>query len=71
MSTVPPSCLVEGPIEEATLPTYRPELFHPTHPNQVFNTKYRTVAKLGYGAGSTVWLAENLDWYLAMVSMSW
>ncbi|AEO55569.1 hypothetical protein MYCTH_89426 [Thermothelomyces thermophilus ATCC 42464] len=54
--------LVDGPIEEATLPTYRRELFHPTHPDQILNSKYRIVSKLGYGAYSTVWLAENLSW---------
>lgn len=66
------SYLVEGPIEEATLPTYRADLFHPTHPGQILNSKYRIISKLGYGAYSTVWLAENLSWYaLFFLPITW
>jgi hypothetical protein len=56
-----PSSLINDPIEEATLASYQSDHFHPTHPDQLLTEKYRTIAKLGYGAGSTVWLAEDLE----------
>jgi serine/threonine-protein kinase SRPK3 len=34
--------------------------FHSTHPGQVLNDRYQTITKLGWGFGSTVWLAEDL-----------
>lgn len=55
-----PSAQVEDElIEEEQLPSDRLEQFYPTHPNQVLDGRFKTVVKLGFGAGSTVWLAEN------------
>ncbi|TLS28937.1 hypothetical protein PpBr36_02058 [Pyricularia pennisetigena] len=48
------------PIEEESLPFYRPELFYPVHLGEVFKDRYQLVAKLGYGASSTVWLGHDL-----------
>ncbi|KAK2809539.1 hypothetical protein FQN50_003807 [Emmonsiellopsis sp. PD_5] len=44
-------------IEEQTLPFYRQKHYYPVKIGQVFNNRYRIIAKLGYGAYSTVWLA--------------
>lgn len=44
-------------IEEQTLPFYHQKRYYPVKIGQVFNDRYRTIAKLGYGAYSTVWLA--------------
>ncbi|PGG99066.1 CMGC/SRPK protein kinase [Helicocarpus griseus UAMH5409] len=44
-------------IEEQTLPFYHRKHYYPVKIGQVFNNRYRIIAKLGYGAYSTVWLA--------------
>lgn len=44
-------------IEEETLPFYHQKHYYPVKIGQVFNSRYRVIAKLGYGAYSTVWLA--------------
>lgn len=43
-------------IEEQTLPFYHQKHYYPVKIGQLFNNRYRTIAKLGYGAYSTVWL---------------
>ncbi|KAG6072594.1 hypothetical protein E4U33_003204 [Claviceps sp. LM78 group G4] len=48
------------PIEEAIWAD-RLKYFHPTQPGQILDGRFKTIAKLGYGRGSTVWLAENLE----------
>ncbi|KAK1769682.1 hypothetical protein QBC33DRAFT_331602 [Phialemonium atrogriseum] len=48
------------PIEEELFPGDRLRYFHPTQPGEVLDGRFKTIAKLGFGAGSTVWLAENL-----------
>ncbi|KAL7928707.1 kinase domain protein [Trichoderma chlorosporum] len=52
--------LISEPIEEELLPVHRLRCFHPTKPNEILDGRFKTIAKLGFGAGSTVWLAENL-----------
>lgn len=52
---------INEPIEEEQLPGDRLEHFHPTSPRQVLDGRFKTVTKLGFGAGSTFWLAENLQ----------
>ncbi|KAK2810901.1 hypothetical protein FQN50_002492 [Emmonsiellopsis sp. PD_5] len=46
-------------IEEQTLPQYHERLYYPVKIGEVFKDQYRVIAKLGYGAYSTVWLAWN------------
>ncbi|KAG6126536.1 hypothetical protein E4U38_006880 [Claviceps purpurea] len=60
-STSETTHVVPEPVEEARWKE-RLKYFHPTEPGQVLNGKFKTIAKLGYGRGSTVWLAENLEW---------
>ncbi|KAJ8124645.1 hypothetical protein O1611_g8996 [Lasiodiplodia mahajangana] len=50
----------DGPIDEELLPGNRLRRFHPTRPGQVLDGRFETITKLGFGSGSTVWLAENL-----------
>ncbi|UNI23793.1 hypothetical protein JDV02_009591 [Purpureocillium takamizusanense] len=52
--------IIDEPIEEELLPGDRLGRFHPTRPGEVLDGRFKTITKLGYGAGSTVWLAENL-----------
>ncbi|KAJ5212360.1 protein kinase [Penicillium cinerascens] len=54
-------------IEEQTLPFYHRKYYYPVKINQVFNDRYRIIAKLGYGAYSTVWLAWDEGSYTAKV----
>lgn len=51
---------IHEPIEEELLPGDRLGNFHPTQPGEVLGGRFKTIAKLGFGSGSTVWLAENL-----------
>ncbi|KIW85314.1 hypothetical protein Z517_00704 [Fonsecaea pedrosoi CBS 271.37] len=46
-------------IEEETLPYYTPANFYPAYIGEILS-KYEVVGKLGFGASSTVWLAQDL-----------
>lgn len=48
-------------VEEETMPEYRPDHFYPVRLGEVFNDRFQTVAKLGYGSSSTIWLARDLQ----------
>ncbi|KAB8213320.1 kinase-like domain-containing protein [Aspergillus novoparasiticus] len=48
------------PIEEESIPTYRPEKFYPVRIGEIFNHRYQVVGKLGYGSSATVWLCRDL-----------
>ncbi|TWU70527.1 hypothetical protein ED733_000803 [Metarhizium rileyi] len=52
--------MINKPIDEELLPGDRLTCFHPTRPGEILDGRFKTITKLGYGAGSTVWLAENL-----------
>lgn len=43
------------------MPEYRPDHFYPVRLGEVFNDRFQTVAKLGYGSSSTIWLARDLQ----------
>lgn len=47
-------------IEEETLPTYRSGKYYPVNQGEILNGRYQTLAKIGYGVTSTVWLAKDL-----------
>ncbi|OQE13385.1 hypothetical protein PENFLA_c049G09239 [Penicillium flavigenum] len=54
----PNHAMAEGEaIEEQSLPRYRERRYYPVKIGEVFKDQYRVIAKLGYGAYSTVWLA--------------
>ncbi|QKX64031.1 uncharacterized protein TRUGW13939_11204 [Talaromyces rugulosus] len=50
------------PVEEETLPSYRPEWYYPVRLGEVLDGRYQVLAKLGYGVTSTVWLCRDLVW---------
>ncbi|KAF4156645.1 hypothetical protein CNMCM8927_007740 [Aspergillus lentulus] len=52
---------LETPIEEETLPHYKPEHYFPVHIGDVYETRYQITGKLGYGAYSTSWLCRDLQ----------
>ncbi|KAK4987165.1 hypothetical protein LTR66_007669 [Elasticomyces elasticus] len=47
------------PLEEQTLPLYHQKRYYPVKIGEVFKNQYRIIAKLGYGAYSTIWLARD------------
>jgi hypothetical protein len=47
-------------VEEETLPFYKEGLFYPARIGEVIRDQYQVIAKLGYGASSTTWLALDL-----------
>jgi hypothetical protein len=47
-------------IEEEELPDYQAHRFYPVRLGEVFQSRYQTVAKLGFGSSSTSWLARDL-----------
>jgi hypothetical protein len=47
------------PIEEERIPGYDPKRFLPVNPGDLLNNRYETVAKVGWGTSSTVWLARD------------
>ena len=48
-------------VEEERLPDYKAERFYPVTLGETFNSRFRTVAKLGFGTASTVWLCRDLQ----------
>ncbi|KAH7342930.1 CMGC protein kinase [Rhexocercosporidium sp. MPI-PUGE-AT-0058] len=48
------------PFEEELLPHYNAEHFYHIQTGKIFNDRYQTISKLGFGGGSTVWLARDL-----------
>lgn len=47
-------------VEEETVHGYKAEHYYPVQIGQLFNDRYRTIGKLGYGSASTVWLCRDL-----------
>lgn len=50
----------DQPVEEEELPDYRADRFYPVRLGEVFQDRYQTIAKLGFGSSSTTWLARDL-----------
>jgi len=53
--TLPASRKIEEEINDVSTGRY-----YPLRIGEVLNTKYQVVGKLGFGLGSTVWLANDL-----------
>nr|POE56214.1 serine/threonine-protein kinase spk-1 [Quercus suber] len=51
--------LQHPPLEEQTLPRFYEKRYLPVAIGQPLNERYHILAKLGYGAYSTVWLARD------------
>ncbi|RSL89296.1 hypothetical protein CEP51_001312 [Fusarium floridanum] len=48
-------------VEEEELPDYVADRFYSVRLGEVFHGRYQTVAKLGFGSSSTIWLARDLS----------
>lgn len=62
---LPPDTLVDEEIS----PVYNSKSFYPANPGEVFVDRYQTLAKVGWGASSTVWLSLDLQGYLLPCSV--
>ncbi|KAL9100958.1 MAG: hypothetical protein Q9163_003722 [Psora crenata] len=47
-------------VEEESLSHYNTSQYYPVRLNQIFSSRYKIAAKLGFGGSSTVWLCEDL-----------
>lgn len=59
LANIPKKLSKDYLYEEETLPRYCPQHYYPVHIGETFNNRFLIVAKLGYGASSTVWLARD------------
>lgn len=48
-------------LEEEKNPDYDPKRFYAARIGETVNGKYQIISKLGFGIGSTVWLAEEMN----------
>jgi serine/threonine-protein kinase SRPK3 len=64
----PPEILPPNiPIEEERKDDYNPQHYFPVKIGHFFHNNYRIITKLGYGGGSTVWLAEDINLYASFL----
>ncbi|KAF5020125.1 hypothetical protein F66182_7857 [Fusarium sp. NRRL 66182] len=52
-----------GPFEEERSLDYSPKSYYPARIGEKLRGKYQLVSKLGWGTGSTVWLAKTSSWF--------
>lgn len=57
-------------IEEETVPDYKEERFYPVRLGDIFHSRYKVLAKLGFGTASTVWLCRDLEYAYIAGAMS-
>ena len=50
-------------LDEEGNPDYDPRRFYPARIGDTIQ-KYQIVSKLGWGTGSTVWLAKDINWFV-------
>ena len=60
MTTNSQSLPADASLEEEENPDYDSRRFYPVRVGEVVQ-KYQTISKLGWGTGSTVWLAKDID----------
>jgi serine/threonine-protein kinase SRPK3 len=48
-------------IDEEHVSWFNPMHFFQVQPGEFYNGRYKTIAKLGHGGNSTVWLAQDLQ----------
>ncbi|RAH63465.1 kinase-like protein [Aspergillus piperis CBS 112811] len=48
------------PVDEEFSPGYNPKLYYPAQPGEILADHYRLLVKIGWGSGSTVWLARDV-----------
>lgn len=48
--------------EEEDLPNYKAERYYPVRIGEILHDRYQITGKLGFGAGSTVWVCRDLKY---------
>ena len=61
---------LDVPIEEERRKDYDSRHFYPVKLGEVFHDKYEVVVRVGFGGGSTVWLARNLHRYVFSLTVT-
>ena len=56
-------------IEEERLRGYKAQRYYPAKPGEVLHDRYKTLVKLGWGDGSTVWLAQDIHRYATRMTL--
>ena len=56
-------------VEEERLPFYNRDHYYPMRIGEVLKDRYQVVAKLGYGASSTVWLCRDLRYLNILLNL--
>ena len=53
-------------VDEEKWPGYKENAkhFYPARPGEILNNQFQLLTKLGWGVGSTVWLARNMMAYV-------
>lgn len=58
----PVACISSQSIlDEELCPGYNPENYYPAKPGQMLGEQFQLLAKVGWGANSTVWLARDIN----------
>jgi hypothetical protein len=50
-------------VDEETWTGYTPETYYPAKPGEVLAGQFQLMTKIGWGTGSTVWLAQDISRY--------
>lgn len=59
--SVPAASIPQGElVDEEISPGYNPKHYYPARPGQTLANSYQLLVKIGWGAGSTVWLARDI-----------
>ncbi|CAG8360929.1 unnamed protein product [Penicillium salamii] len=48
-------------LDEEKCPRYSPKSCYPAKPGEILAERYQLMTKIGWGSGSTVWLARDMD----------
>ncbi|KAF9894397.1 hypothetical protein FE257_007900 [Aspergillus nanangensis] len=51
-------------VDEERVPGYKPNFYYPANPGETIDNHYQLLFKMGWGANSTVWLAQDLTRYI-------
>lgn len=58
----PKSLPPDLPVEEESIPGYNPEHFCRPNPGDILDRRSELTAKVGWGASSMLWLAQDVRW---------
>jgi hypothetical protein len=68
MNTSSDLLTADTPLEEETNPDYDSRRFYPARVGEIIQ-KYQILSKLGWGTGSSVWLAKDISRFVQRPSL--